>query len=82
MIRVFHLVLLMLPAAAWSAPEAQERHAARTEIEFERGLELQGELVRPPLRPIFNLRQGQFNPLIELRGDFDLEIRQSVDEVP
>lgn len=82
MIRFVHLLLLAAPTVAWSAPERVERPVPRTEIEFERGLDLEGEWVRPALRPVFAVRQGQFNPLIALRGDFDAEIRASVVEVP
>ena len=52
----------------------------RTEIDFE-GLEISGQLVRPQGSLILDRRKASFNPLIQLRTDFNREMDQSVDEI-
>ena len=48
-----------------------------TEIDFE-GLEIEGELLKPSGAIISERKPAPFNPLIQLRTDFNIEMRQSV----
>ncbi len=87
------LVLLLAPAAAWaqSAPDESLvdedgrrraiKYREREEVDFERGLELEGELVKPSIGTVDGWKRPVFNPLIRLRSDWAVEMRQSVDEV-
>jgi len=62
------------------APEADERtviYAERTELEFE-GLDVEGALVRPHGVSVSVRRVGEFNPMIQLRTDFNPEIVESL----
>jgi hypothetical protein len=52
----------------------------KTEIDFE-ALELEGELVKPQGNLILERKRAVFNPLIQLKKDFDSEIQQSVGDI-
>ena len=52
----------------------------RTVIDFE-GLEIAGQLVKPQGALLLDRRRVSFNPLIQLRADFNREMDQSVDEI-
>ncbi|MFM2161959.1 MAG: hypothetical protein RLZZ383_1471 [Pseudomonadota bacterium] len=56
------------------------KYAERTEIDFD-DLDLKGELKKPDGLVFMDVKRGQFNPLIRLREDFNLEMKQSIDEV-
>ena len=45
------------------------------------GLELQGELVKPSVTVVSDLRHQQFQSFVRLRKDFTPEMAASVDEV-
>lgn len=84
------LALLLLPAPAAFAQEevvddAGVRRAVkyrdREEVDFDRGLELEGELLKPSGALLDEAKRPVFNPLIKLRQDWVDEMRQSVDTV-
>jgi len=52
----------------------------RTEIDFE-GVEVEGSLVRPQGSLILDRKKGSFNPLIQLREDFEPELNNSVNYI-
>ena len=52
----------------------------KTEIDFE-ALELEGELVKPQGSLLLERKRANFNPLIKLRKDFNLEMSQSIRNV-
>ena len=77
------LVAFLLPATAAADEPAEERrivYKQKTEIDFE-GIELQGELVRPQGALLLERKRAKFNPMIQLRRDFDDLMEESVDEV-
>lgn len=77
-------LLLLLPATAIAQETEPERKVIFekvTELEFERELELTGELVKPRMSIVKVRTDGVFNPLIKLRTNFNLELLQSADEV-
>lgn len=83
------LLLVLAPLAAHAqetAPEVDEssgrqvRYKERTEIDFE-GVELDGELVGPPISTLDERRALKFRSFIQLRTDFKPEMAQSVDNV-
>lgn len=61
-------------------PEPKVTYAAETEITFT-GVEVDGEIVKPGNALISEARRAEFNPMISLREDFNLEIDQSVNQV-
>ena len=79
--RTFVLILsLLFPFPA----NAQERgdneriiYKQRTEIDFE-GVDIQGELVKPQGPLLLDRRAASFNPLIKLRENWNLEIKESI----
>ena len=79
--RTFVLILaLFFPFPA----NAQERgdneriiYKQRTEIDFE-GVDIQGELVKPQGTLLLDRRAASFNPLIKLRENWNLEIKESI----
>ena len=79
--RTFVLILsLLFPFPA----NAQERgdneriiYKQRTEIDFD-GVDIQGELVKPQGTLLLDRRAASFNPLIKLRENWNLEIKESI----
>jgi len=55
-------------------------YKSKTEIDFE-GIEVAGELVKPQGALLLDRKRGNFNPLIKLRADFNLEMDNSVDQI-
>jgi hypothetical protein len=84
----FIFFTFLLSPAAFAGDDDQVRsdnkqtvvYKQRTEIDFE-GLEIAGQLVKPQGSFILDRRRANFNPLIELRVDFNREMDQSVDEI-
>ena len=56
------------------------KYKDKTEIDFE-GVEIEGELVKPQGALLLERRRANFNPLIKLRPNFDLEMKQSVKDI-
>lgn len=71
---------LATPARAQDEEEANVRYKEKTEIDFE-GVDVAGELVKPSGSLLVDRKKAQFNPLIDLRSDFNPEMRESVNEV-
>ncbi len=55
-------------------------YSERTEIDFE-ALDISGEMVKPQGSLLMERSKTKFNPLIELRMDFNPEMSQSVNNV-
>ena len=75
--------MFLLPSVATGQENKREREIVykdHTEIDFE-GVDIQGELVKPQGKIIFTRRKATFNPLIKLRIDFDVEMRNSISEI-
>ena len=56
------------------------KYQSQTEIDFE-AIDILGEMVKPQGSIIMERSGAKFNPLIELRTDWDLEMRQSVEHI-
>lgn len=52
-----------------------------TEVEFGDGLDIDGELVGPNGDIYIERKRGVFNPMIQLRTDFNAEMAESVNDV-
>lgn len=68
------LILILLSYSF--AKEPKVIYKKETEIDFE-GLEIEGELLKPSGAIISERKPAPFNPLIQLRTDFNVEMRQS-----
>jgi len=62
------------------AEEQQKFYKKETEIDFE-ALDIEGELVKPQGLFLTGTQNVTFNPLIELRYDWDDEMNDSVREI-
>lgn len=62
------------------ADEKKIEYAKATEIDFE-ALDITGEMIKPQGALIIERHDAQFNPLIKIRTDFNLEISQSVNTI-
>ncbi len=71
---------LLLLALAQETEEPKVKYQKETVIDFE-GLEIEGELVRPQGNLILERKRANFNPLIRLRQDFDVEMSESSKEI-
>ncbi len=74
------LLTTALPAMAQDDDSRSVRYKARTEIDFE-AVDVTGELVKPNGQLLLDRRKANFNPLIQLREDFNVEMRQSINEI-
>ena len=82
------MTLLLLLAGLTQAADEVERNEKgervvyrnKTEIDFE-DLEIEGILQKPQSALVLDRKKAQFNPLIQLRANFNPEIEQSVDEI-
>lgn len=73
--------LFLAPLSALAADEApQPQYQKVTEIEFNEQY-LSGEMLKPGVVISVEHLQQKFPLLVQLRGDFDAEMAQSVEEV-
>ena len=56
------------------------QYQKRTEIDFE-ALDIEGEMIKPQGSLLIERQKTKFNPLIELRMDWDQEMASSVKEI-
>ena len=56
------------------------KYSERTEIDFE-ALDIDGEMVKPQGSLLMERSVANFNPLIELRMDFNPEMSQSINNI-
>ena len=83
-------LLVLLPFSAMSLTalaqdedgdsNRQVKYKARTEIDFD-GVDVSGELVKPSGSLLLDRRKAKFNPLIQLRENFNPEMRESINEI-
>jgi len=62
------------------AEDRATEYKKRTEIDFE-ALDVTGQMVKPQGSLVIERRKAEFNPLIKLRTDFNLEMSNSVREI-
>lgn len=82
------MILLLLTLNLAQASDDVERNEKgervvyrnKTEIDFE-DLEIEGILQKPQSALVLERKKAQFNPLIQLRLNFNPEIEQSVDDI-
>lgn len=70
-------LLIISLAFSEDEPTPQVVYKQETEIDFE-GLEIEGELLKPHGAIVQERKGAAFNPLIQLRTDFNQEMTQSV----
>lgn len=80
-------LLLLLVGFAQAADDVERNEKGervvyknKTEIDFE-DLEIEGVLQKPQSALVLERKKAQFNPLIQLRLNFNPEIDQSVDDI-
>lgn len=73
------LFLLSFSTAA-NAQDQEVQYQKQTEIDFE-ALDIDGEMVKPQGSLLMERTKTKFNPLIELRMDFNPEMSQSVNNI-
>ncbi len=74
--KYFLLGFLITWSNAAYAEEPKTVYKKKTEIEFD-SLELEGELVKPQGALVLERKKANFNPLIRLKKDFNIEMNQS-----
>ena len=78
---MFSLLLLASVAIAGEPTEEPKVvYKQRTEIDFE-GIDIEGQLVKPQGALVLERKTAAFNPLIQLRTDFNNEMNLSVQEI-
>ena len=73
-------LLFISLALGQDEPEPQVVYKQKTEIDFE-GLEIEGQLLKPHGAIVQERKGAAFNPLIQLRTDFNQEMKSSVSEI-
>ena len=79
-ILIFLGSLIAGTAIAQDDESRQVKYKERTVIDFE-GVDVTGELVKPQGQLLLDRKRANFNPFIRLREDFNVEMRQSIDEM-
>ena len=79
MLQLFLLVTLNT-ATAQSSNQPEETYQRRTVIDFGE-IDVNGQLVKPDITPITVAQRPAFNPLIQLRSDFNKEMNASVNDI-
>ena len=76
------MMLWLLIALAFANDEKETKvvYKQKTEIDFE-GLEIEGQLLKPHGAVIQDRKGAAFNPLIQLRTNFQVEMSQSVSDI-
>ena len=76
------MMLWLIIALAFADDEEKTKvvYKQKTEIDFE-GLEIEGELFKPHGAVIQERKGAAFNPLIQLRTNFQVEMSQSVADI-
>ena len=74
------IIFLMIALAFGQEDNRKIRYKKETEIDFD-GLEIEGELIKPTGALIVERSGVKFNPLIELRTDWNKEMAQSVNSI-
>lgn len=80
-------LLLLLVGFAQAADDVERNEKGervvyknKTEIDFE-DLEIEGVLQKPQSALVLERKKAQFNPLIQLRTNFNAEMQESVDDI-
>ena len=71
------MILLLITMFTADAQEKDITYSKRTEIDFE-ALDVEGSLVKPQGALLIERGNVRFNPLIELRRDFNPEMASSI----
>lgn len=74
------MFLLILIGLSFAEDNSEIQYQKRTEIDFE-AIDIDGELIKPQGSLIIDRSVATFNPLIELRTDWNLEMNQSVNNI-
>jgi hypothetical protein len=74
------MFLLILIGLSFAEDNSEVQYQKRTEIDFE-AIDIDGELIKPQGSLIIDRSVATFNPLIELRTDWNLEMNQSVNNI-
>ena len=76
------MMLWLLIALAYAEDEQETTvvYKQQTEIDFE-GLEIEGQMFKPHGAVIQERKGAAFNPLIQLRTNFQVEMSQSVADI-
>mgnify|MGYP006223507343 CR=1 FL=1 len=76
------MMLWLLIALAYAEDEQETKvvYKQQTEIDFE-GLEIEGQMFKPHGAVIQERKGAAFNPLIQLRTNFQVEMSQSVADI-
>lgn len=73
-------MFLYLLVGTLFAQDKKIEYQKRTEIDFE-ALDIEGEMVKPQGSLLIERQKTKFNPLIELRMDWNHEMNNSVREI-
>jgi len=73
-------MFLYLLVGTLFAQDKKIEYQKRTEIDFE-ALDIEGEMVKPQGSLLIERQKTKFNPLIELRTDWNHEMNNSVREI-
>jgi len=78
-------IILFTNTSLAMSPEDEYRESRiiyqkNTTIDFEE-LEIEGQLVKPQGALLLERKRASFNPLIQIRENFNKELRQSVDTI-
>ena len=74
------MIFYFLVGLAFAQEDRAIEYQKRTEIDFE-ALDIEGEMIKPQGSLLMERQKTKFNPLIELRMDWNHEMSSSVKEI-
>ena len=76
------LVILstLFAAPAFAEDQPNVIYKDKTEIDFE-AVDIEGQLKKPQGQLLLERAKADFNPMIDLRTDFNMEMTQSVNDI-
>ena len=80
---ILFILALLFPFAAHAQDKEEDRkviYKERTEIDFE-SVDVTGALIKPAGALIISRKKATFPPLIELREDWNDELKRTIDKV-
>ena len=84
MTKYFALIIALFSTSAFAQETDEDgniiTYKSKTEIDFE-VLEVEGELIKPQGALLLERKKASFNPLIQLRENFNVEMNQSVNQI-
>ena len=80
-ILLFSSISLAIVNEPANSEEAKITYKKEMTVDFEKGLEVEGQMIRPSGSTIRERTTAKFNPLVKLRVEFNQEMKDSANNI-